>query len=158
MDTTKRALVGAASGVGGTIFLSELRQVLKAAGLVYETAPMQVVDRLEKALSLESHPLAKRAMELVAHFGYGVSAGTILGVLRRERERPGTELAVGTALGILLWGMGWAGWLPILGADRAPWSYRTPRVLLPIFDHAVFGGVWALIYWSLARVADEGES
>ena len=158
MDATKKALIGTASGVGGTIFLSGLRQVLKSAGLVYETAPMQVVDRLEETLSLEGRPLAKRATELVAHLGYGAGTGTILGLLRREQEGLGTELAVGTALGVLLWGMGWAGWLPILGADRAPWSYRTPRVLLPILDHAVFGAVWALVYWSLVRMADEGES
>lgn len=158
MDATKRALIGTASGVGGTIFLSGLRQVLTSAGLVYETAPMQVVDRLEKALSLEGHPLTKRATELVAHLGYGASAGTILGLLRREREGLETELAAGAALGVLLWGMGWAGWLPILGADRAPWSYRTPRVLLPILDHAAFGAMWALMYWSLSRIEDEGES
>ena len=60
--------------MGGTIFLSGLRQVLTSAGLVYETAPMQATDRLEKALSLEGHLLAKRATELIAHFGYGVSA------------------------------------------------------------------------------------
>ena len=157
MDAAKRALAGTASGVTGTIFLSGFRQALKAAGLVYETAPMQVVDRLEEALSLEGHPLAKRATELVAHLGYGASTGTILGLLRREQEGLETELAVGAALGVLLWGMGWAGWLPILGADRAPWSYRTPKVLLPILDHAAFGAMWALMYWSLTRMVDEGE-
>ena len=67
MDATKRALVGTTSGVGGAILLSGLHQILTSAGLVYETAPMQVVDRLEEALSLEGHPLAKRATQLAAH-------------------------------------------------------------------------------------------
>lgn len=154
MSATKRVLIGATSGVGGTVFLSGLRQAMKAAGLVYETAPMQVVDRLEEALSLESHPLAKRAMELVAHFGYGTGAGAAFGLLRRERAGAAADLSVGAALGLLLWGMGWAGWLPVLGADRAPWSYRTPGVLLPIFDHAAFGVVWALLHRLLSRGAD----
>ena len=65
---------------------------------------------------------------------------------------------MGAALSVLLWGTGWAGWLPILGADQASWSYRTPKVLLPIFDHGVFGAVWALIHWSLTRMTGEGES
>lgn len=156
MNPTNRALAGAAGGAGATLFLSGLRNALKAAGVVYETAPMQVVDRVEEISSLRNRPLAKRAAGLAAHLGYGTGAGAALGLLRRERGGPGTELAVGAALGILLWGVGWAGFLPVLGADRAPWSYRTPGVLLPISDHAAFGAAWALIYRALSRKADEG--
>ncbi len=55
-------------------------------------------------------------------------------------------------MGVLVWGVGWAGWLPILGAQRAPWNQRTPRAaLLPIADHALFGGAWALTRRLLSR-------
>ncbi len=59
------------------------------------------------------------------------------------------EAAVGAALGLLVWGAGWASWLPLAGVHRAPWSERTPKVLLPVLDHAVFGAAWGLANWAV---------
>lgn len=146
-----RALSGAAGGVGGTVVLSVLRSVLRIVGVVYKTAPMQVVERLEQADFVPDRPVAKRAIGLVAHLAYGTAAGAAFGALRRKREGVGTEVAVGTTLGILLWGIGWAGWLPILGADQAPWNYHKPKALLPVLDHAVYGAVWGLIFWTFTQ-------
>ncbi len=153
MGTSERALTGAASGLGATIVLSGLREVLRGLGLIYKTAPMQVVDRLEEsALIKDLSPAAKQASSLAAHFGYGTAAGAVFGILRGERCQPATELSVGVALGVLLWGVGWAGWLPILGVQRAPWHQRTSRVaLLPIADHATFGAAWGLLRRLLTR-------
>ena len=151
MGIEERVLGGAVGGAGATLFLSGLRGALSMVGIVYETAPMQVVDRLQEISPVRDRPLLRRIAAVAAHLGYGVGAGTIFGLLRHKQEGPGTELAVGTALGVLLWGLGWAGWLPMLGADRAPWSYRTPRVLLPILDHAAFGVAWATIFYVLSQ-------
>ena len=82
---------------------------------------------------------------------HGVGAGTVLGFLRREPGEPAEEAAVGSALGVLVWGAGWSSWLPLAGVHRAPWTQSTPKVLLPILDHAVFGTAWGLIYWALTR-------
>ncbi len=155
MNVTEKALAGAGSGVGATVVLSVLRKALREVGVIYKTAPMQVVDRMEQADLVKDRPVTKRALALAAHLSYGTGAGTAFGALRREREGPATELAVGATLGVLLWGVGWAGWLPILGVDNAPWSYRTPNALLPVLDHAVFGAAWGLIYWAAIRQRDE---
>ena len=151
MGAVEKALAGAAGGAGGTVVLSALRSALREVGLVYETAPMQVVERLEQADLVADRPVAKRALALAAHISYGTGAGAALGALRRGPDDAVTEIAVGAALGVLLWGVGWAGWLPILGADRAPWSYHNPKVLLPILDHAVYGAAWGLLFWALWR-------
>ena len=151
MSAAEKALAGAAGGAGGTVVLSALRSALREAGVIYKTAPMQVVERLEQADLVADRPVAKRALALAAHIAYGTVAGATLGALRREPDDAGTELAVGAALGVLLWGVGWAGWLPILGADRAPWTYHSPKVLLPILDHAVYGAAWGLLFWALSR-------
>jgi hypothetical protein len=120
-------------------------------GVVYQTAPMQVVERMQQADLVADRPVAKRALAVVAHLAYGTTTGAAFGALRHKREGLGTELAVGAALGVLLWGIGWAGWLPILGADRAPWNYRSPKALLPVFDHAVFGAAWGFLFWAFSR-------
>jgi hypothetical protein len=119
-------------------------------GLVFETAPMQVVERMDEVGLLEGwSPGARRLLTVAAHFGYGMGTGTAFGFLRRERGGPTEEAAVGAALGLLAWGAGWASWLPLTGVHRAPWTQRTPRVLLPVLDHAVFGAAWGLAYWAL---------
>ncbi|MGI8911623.1 MAG: hypothetical protein ACR2JR_13895 [Rubrobacteraceae bacterium] len=153
MDLTRRIMHGALGGAGGTLALTALRQAFTWMGLVHTTAPEQVVDRLEELGGLEdASPGAKRALTVVAHFAYGVGLGAALALLRRERGDAKTEAAVGSALGLLAWGAGWSSWLPLLGVHSPPWRQQTPKVLLPVLDHAVFGAVWGLIYRASRRV------
>jgi hypothetical protein len=113
---------------------------------------MQVVDRVEEVgLVGDLSPVGRRLLTMVAHFAYGTGTGTVFGLLRRERGGAAEEAAVGSALGILAWGAGWASWLPLTGVHKAPWTQRTPRVLLPVVDHAVFGAAWGLINLALTR-------
>jgi hypothetical protein len=147
-----RAVTGAVGGLGGTVVLSGLREVLTRMGLVFDTAPMQVVDRAEEVgLVGDLSPAGHRLLTVVAHFAYGTGTGVVFGLLRRERGGAAEEAAVGSALGILAWGAGWATWLPLTGVHKAPWTQRTPRVLLPVIDHAVFGAAWGLINLALSR-------
>jgi hypothetical protein len=147
MRPARRALYGALGGAGGTLALSGLRATLARAGLVQETAPEQVVERLEELGMLEGWSSgARRALAVVAHLSYGIGTGLVLGLVRDERSGVAEETAVGSALGILAWGAGWATWLPLTGVHRPPWRQRTPRVLLPVLDHAAFGAVWGLLY------------
>jgi len=152
MNPTRRAAYGTLAGIGGTLALSGLRQALAWAGLVQETAPEQVVDRLEElGLAEDWWPGAQRLLTVAAHLAYGTGIGAALGLLRRERGGPAEEAAVGSALGLLAWGAGWATWLPLTGVHSPPWTQRTPKVLLPVLDHAVFGAVWGLLYRALGR-------
>ncbi len=152
MNLTRRAAYGALGGVGGTFALSGLRKALARVGLVEKTAPEQVVERLEElGLVDDWSPGARRLLTVAAHVAYGTGMGVALGLLRRERGGPAEEAAVGSALGLLAWGAGWATWLPLTGVHSPPWKQRTPRVLLPVLDHAAFGAVWALLYRGLGR-------
>jgi hypothetical protein len=152
MGVKERALAGALSGAGGTLVLSGLREAWSRMGLVFETAPMQVVDRAEElGLVNVSSPRARRLLTVAAHIAYGVGTGTTFGLLRRERGGAGQEAAVGSALGVLAWGAGWSSWLPLTGVHSPPWEQRSWKVLLPVMDHAVFGAAWGLINWMLAR-------
>ncbi len=167
MGIKERALAGALGGLGSTLVLVGFRKSLAAAGAVYTTAPEQVAARLEELGLLERFsPAAKRVVTIVAHFLYGTTIGATCGALRRTHREPEsetaaelqgdrddklTEASVGAALGVLSWGAGWAVWLPITGVHPTPWTQKTPRVLLPVLDHAVFGATWGLIYWLLTR-------
>lgn len=152
MDPKQRLLAGVLGGVAATLILSGLRGAWTRLGLVFETAPMQVVNRMEEVGLLEGwSSQARRILTVAAHFAYGMGTGTAFGFLRRERGGPVEEAAVGSALGVLAWGAGWSSWLPLLGVHRAPWTQRTPKVLLPVLDHAVYGAAWGLAYWAISR-------
>jgi hypothetical protein len=152
MDVRRRAVAGALGGAGATLALSGLREAWKRAGLVFDTAPMQVVDRVEEVFTTEGFPPhARLALAAAAHLAYGVGAGTAFGLLRRKKGTKGVEAAVGSSLGILAWGAGWASWLPLTGVHSPPWEQHTPKVLLPVIDHAVFGAAWGLIFHALTR-------
>ena len=152
MDVKERILAGALGGAGGTLVLSGLREAWSRLGLVFETAPMQVVDRAEElGLVKASSPRVRRFLTAAAHLIYGVGTGAVLGLLRRERGEAAQEAAVGSALGVLVWGAGWSSWLPLTGVHSPPWEQRTAKVLLPVLDHAVYGAAWGLAYWALTR-------
>src|SRR5215217_5886356 len=152
MDPKERAMVGAIGGAAGTLVLSGLREAWSRLGVVFDTAPIQVVNRVEEVVSGEGFsPGAHRALSVAAHCAYGVGAGTVLGLLRQQTGKPAEEAAVGSALGVLVWGAGWASWLPLTGVHSPPWTQATPKVLLPVLDHAVFGAVWGLLYRALGR-------
>ncbi len=147
MDFARRALHGALGGFGGTLALSGFREVLSRLGAVGTTAPEQVIERLEELGLLDDRsPEARRVLTLVAHVAYGVGIGMALGLLRRERGGVAEEVAVGSALGVLAWGVGWASWLPLTGVHLPPWKQQSPKVLLPVLDHAVFGAAWGLFH------------
>jgi len=152
MDVQERVLAGALGGAGGTLVLSGLREAWSRMGLVFETAPMQVVDRAEELGLVDvSSPGARRLLTVAAHVAYGVGTGTAMGLLRRERAGAAQESAVGSAMGVLVWGAGWSSWLPLTGVHDAPWEQRSAKVLLPVLDHAAYGAAWGLIYWLLTR-------
>ena len=152
MNLKERALAGVLGGIAATLVLSGLREAWTRFGPVFETAPQQVVDRMEEVgLVKDLSPGARRVLTLVAHFTYGMGTGTAFGSLRQETGGPVEEAAVGAALGLLVWGVGWATWLPLAGVHKAPWTQRTPKVLLPVLDHAVFGAAWGLANWVLSR-------
>jgi len=139
-------------GAGATLVLSGLRWTWNWMGLVFDTAPTQVVDRVEEVFAPDGFsPATRRVLAAVAHVAYGVGTGAAFGLLRRERGGKGEEAAVGSSLGILAWGAGWASWLPLTGVHSPPWEQQTAKVLLPIIDHAVFGAAWGLIFSVLAR-------
>jgi hypothetical protein len=150
MRFVRRMAYGALGGAGGTLALSGLRELFSLVGLVQETAPQQVVERLEELDLVDDWSSgARRLLAVAAHLAYGVGIGAVLGLVRDERGGVREETAVGSALGILAWGAGWATWLPLTGVHRPPWKQRTPKVLLPVLDHAVFGAVWGFVYWLL---------
>jgi hypothetical protein len=147
-----RALYGALGGFAGTLALTGFRKALAATGLIGVTAPEQVVAKLEELGLLDGwSPEARRVLTGAAHLSYGVGIGTALSLLRREKGGAAEEAGVGAALGLLAWAANWSSLLPLVGVHRPPWKERTPKVLLPVLDHLVYGTIWGLVHRAIRR-------
>lgn len=152
----RRAVLGTVSGVAGTVALTGFRKAMERFGMLFETAPERVVDRLQTLGALPRHGgQTRRVMVQFAHFAYGTGAGTVFGLLRTHRSGLLSEVAVGSALGVLVWGTGWSTWLPLLRVESAPWRWESPDVLLPVVDHAAFGAAWGAAHWALLASTTE---
>lgn len=123
---------GALGGATGTLAMSGLNKALSEFGLVYETVPMQIVDRMAEVGLIEDwSPAAKRTVSSAAHLGYGTTAGVVLGALRREQGEPTTELAVGIALRLLAWGPGGACGCHFSASTMHPGHNAHPKYACP---------------------------
>ena len=78
MNLKERALAGGFGGIAATLILSGLRKAWARFGLIFETAPMQVVDRMQEVGLVEgSSHQERRGLTLAAHFAYGVGTGVV---------------------------------------------------------------------------------
>ena len=106
---------GALGGLGGALVLTGFRKVLAAVWVVGTSAPEQVVERLEQlGLVDDWSPEARRVLTGVAE-----------------------AAAVGSALGTLVWGAGWASWLPITGGTykkRKDGRWEAQYIITPSRD------------------------
>ena len=90
MGAKRRVVTGALGGLGATLVLTGLREAWAKMGFVFETAPMQVVDRIEEVGLLGNlSPASRRLLTVFAHLAYGTGTGVAFGILRRERGSPG---------------------------------------------------------------------
>ena len=61
----------------------------------------------------------------------------------------------GVILGIANWAAGYLGWLPALGLMPPLWQQKTPQVIAPIAEHALYGMITVAMYdWLRERVED----
>jgi hypothetical protein len=77
------------------------------------------------------------ALAVVAHLGFGVGTGAAYALLPRS-TRP---VLRGLAVGVAVYAVSYAGWVPALGALPRATRDRTTRQAVMVAAHLVYGGV-----------------
>ena len=72
-----------------------------------------------------------------AHFGFGATAGTLMGAV--FHKLPGPPLLRGIGTGLCVWAGSYLGWLPAAGLHRAATREPPPRNALMIVAHIIWG-------------------
>ncbi|MGN6742675.1 MAG: hypothetical protein ACTHJL_05175 [Amnibacterium sp.] len=131
MDQEGRdVLAGAAAGLAATIAMSGALAVAARAGLLQEPPPRAIVRRLLAGLS----PEAVDAGAVLAHLGYGSSAGV---VHRALLGAPGPAASVLYALGLYIGS--YEGWVPVIRALPPAHLDDRRRQATMLAAHLVYG-------------------
>lgn len=81
-----------------------------------------------------------------AHLAYGAAAGAIYGAIREGRGGSGDTMGAGARMGLVLWAIGYAGWLPAVGVRESTIRDAPSKVSVPLLAHLVFGMTTAALY------------
>ena len=143
---------GAAAGLVGTAMMTTAMLPLKKASVSPGTvAPRQITENLANKLGLR-RSLSMPAFEaswMTLHFGYGIASGVAYALAQKVFEREGT-LLVGPLFGMLLWAVGYCGWLPLFGIYPPPTRLPKRKVGAELITtHLIYGTGVAVVHRAL---------
>ena len=146
----KPIIRGALAGFIGTALMTGAMFLVKKAEMAPgELAPKEVTENLEKKIGVYDR-LPKPAFEvswIMLHFGYGMASGAAYALAQEKTpdlNRPGL---IGPLFGVLLWVIGYCGWLPILGLYPSPTRLSKGKVGAELITtHLVYGTTTAVAY------------
>ena len=147
--------IGILAGLAGTAALTAVvqfeRKVLPFGRKHHATFQDKVIRKAEKVLGIQGR--LSHSSERAAVHGSRVAYGTFIGSLYGWSA---SKVAVspwltGPAFGLFLWATGLAGWVPALGAERAPWKKSPWQAAMPVLSHLAYG----LAAAAVLRMAEE---
>jgi uncharacterized membrane protein YagU involved in acid resistance len=150
VQDVKPIIRGALAGFIGTALMTGAMFLVKKAEMAPgELAPKEVTENLEKKIGVYDR-LPKPAFEvswIMLHFGYGMASGAAYALAQEKTpdlNRPGL---IGLLFGVLLWVIGYCGWLPVLGLYPSPTRLSKGKVGAELITtHLVYGTTTAVAH------------
>jgi hypothetical protein len=151
-DLLRRATMGAAAGVAGTLVLQGV--VMGMAKYAPQLEPPESEDPasymlwqgekfLPQKLWTRIPPKLETAAGIGLSIGYGATFGAIYAAARGHAR---SSILEGAVLGTAVWAIGYLGWLPL--ADLIPpiWKQEPKQMVGPIVEHLVYGVLTVAAY------------
>ncbi len=140
---------GTVAGLAGTAVMTGAMFLIKKMGMVPgELAPKKITENLEDKLGVRDYlpRSAFGASWMLLHFGYGTMSGVAYAFVQEllSRKQP---FLTGPLFGMVLWVIGYCGWLPAVGLYPPP--TRLPKRTLGaelITTHVIYGTVTAVTH------------
>jgi hypothetical protein len=137
MSIMKRLLRGAGAGVAATGAMSAVLGVADKIGAMEREPPRIIVASL---LPVDPTSTLTNALAVVAHVGYGTSAGMAFTMLPGRLPQ---QVPAGVAYGALIYLIGYEGWLPAMGILPPAHRDKRGRVVTMLAAHLVYGAALA---------------
>jgi hypothetical protein len=144
---TRRALVGAAGGVGATVVMTGFMRLLRPRG-AWAQSPQVIQSAAAERAGMRgpARATARTVGWLPGHLGMGAALGTGYALLP---HRPGIRTSVPYALAV--WAVSYAGVMPALRLYPSPAKDVRSRGLTTLAAHVVFGAALGPLTGALLR-------
>jgi hypothetical protein len=143
----KIVIRGAVAGLAGTTVMSGAMFLANKTGMAPGgPPPRDITENLERKLGVRDR-LPEPAFEAswaMLHFAYGTVSGVPCALTQKvlDRDQP---FLIGTLFGVLLWAVGYCGWLPAFGLYPPPTRLPKSKVGLELIaTHLIYGTATAL--------------
>ncbi|MEU8347936.1 DUF6789 family protein [Spirillospora sp. NPDC048832] len=138
---------GAAAGLTATAVMTAWLWVGQRFGNMHEQPHHRIVRQFLPGRPQRPQP-GERSLGQVAHLGFGVSTGSLFGLLTGDRRPP---LLGGVGYGLLVWAVSYLGWVPLLGIMPPAHRDQPGRSKAVFSAHIPYGAVLALLLRRLRR-------
>jgi hypothetical protein len=118
--------------------------------------PRQITDRLlnEAGVRSEMEEKQRAAAATAAHYGFGATAGSLLGAVASQTPPRFPRPVLGMGVGLAVWAASYGGWLPLAGIRQPATAEPKERNAQMIAAHLVWGCVAGGIVSALERAQD----
>jgi hypothetical protein len=132
------ALAGGLAGTVATIAMSAWQAAGQLTGPYGEQPPKRLVRATGRRLGLPArrHGPVTWPATAAAHLGFGAACGALYAMVL-----PRSTAARGSAFGLIVWVMSYAGWIPAAGVLPPPHRDNPRRVWTMLSGHVVYGAV-----------------
>ena len=153
----RRTGAGAAAGLAGTFVVQgllaasqkwapqSLPPIKQEPGeFMIEKVEQHLPENVREKIPAQAENAAAKSLA----FGYGTTFGALYAASRPETRN---LLVEGSALGLIVWGAGYLGWLPATGLMPPVTKQEPEQIAGPVLSHIIFGIVTVGLYRVLRR-------
>jgi uncharacterized membrane protein YagU involved in acid resistance len=137
MDVRKVA-TGGLAGTAATVAMSAWQAAGQLTGPYGEQPPKRLVRAVAGKLGRPArrHGPVTWPLTAAAHLGFGAASGALYAMVL-----PRSTAVRGTAFGLVVWAVSYAGWIPAMGVLPPPHRDNPRRVWTMLIGHVIYGSV-----------------
>jgi uncharacterized membrane protein YagU involved in acid resistance len=143
---------GAIAGAVATGPMTAFMMLTRRQGRTPEIEPRLVEQWVTRATGTSRKLSEDQEVTLAgaSHVAFGAAAGLLYGCLQRFLPLP--AVITGVAVGLVIWAVSYAGWIPALGILPPPTKEPKETTARRVTMHAIYGASMGLAYDLLGRV------
>jgi XapX domain-containing protein len=142
-DVVRAALDGTVAGAGATTLMTGFMKGSQWVGYYRDEIPPEKVTkgilRQAGAGSAVDEEHEQNLLATIGHWGFGMAAGALFGVLHTILRLPIPAPVHGTIFGLLVWLVSYMGWIPAANLIPPPTQQQREKARMPFYAHIVFG-------------------